>query len=264
MSDRKLLAFGIMGIVGIMILSYVLFPGGNRFPNSSDNNINQNLNTDVAGDILGTESQEIKKDTPSYSENVSYPKIVNMENIEGQNKANKVIEEFVLGIVSSFEEQVQSAETTGGIKNSLLTQYLVTFISESLASISFSTSEDMGGAHPNNYITTFNYDITKNAEIKLGDVFKKGVDYTKIIGDICKEKLLVQFGSDESLKAWIEEGTKSKTGGFTNFTITGKSLVIYFNPYEVGPYAMGIQTVEIDFTEIEQYLDSEGILGDLM
>ncbi|MCX6738271.1 MAG: DUF3298 domain-containing protein [Candidatus Parcubacteria bacterium] len=264
MSDRKLLTFGLIGIVAIMVLSYVLFPSGKRFPSFSDNNINQSLNTSIPNNTLGTESQEIKKDAPSYSENVSYPKIVNLKDADKQDKTNKAIEEFATGIVSTFEDQLQKSEPSNSSKNSLLAQYLVSFVGESLISVSFSVSEDLGGAQPNNYITTFNYNIIESTEIQLGDVFKKGVDYTKIIGDICKEKLLAQFGSDESLKAWIEEGTKPKTGSFVNFTITGKSLVIYFNPYEVGPYAMGIQTVEIDFTDLQQYLNSEGILGDLM
>ncbi|MBU3964638.1 DUF3298 and DUF4163 domain-containing protein [Patescibacteria group bacterium] len=264
MSDKNLLILGIAGIIAIMVLSYVLFPGAKRFVDEDSNGLNIANQVGTSDKILTTENQEIIKETPIYTENISYPKIVNMQDINAQEKTNKAIEDFVLERVANFEEQIMSEDVFEDFQDYLQIQYLVTLLNESLVSISFSASENFGGAHPNNYAITFNYDITGAKKVELWDIFKKGVDYKGVISEICQEKLLVQFGEDEALESWIKEGTEPKEGSFENFVLTNASLVISFNPYEVGPYAIGIQTVEIFFTDIEQYLDTQGLLVDLI
>ncbi|MBU1045703.1 DUF3298 and DUF4163 domain-containing protein [Patescibacteria group bacterium] len=264
MSDKNLLLFGITGIIAIMILSYVLFPGVRRLANENTSELNTADQTTTSGKVLTTENQEMVKETPDYSENISYPKIINMPEADVQERVNQAIADFILGPVADFEEQVMSEDIFEDFQDYLQIQYLVTLLNESLVSISFSESQNFGGAHPNNYTTNFNYDIAGGEKFELKDIFKKEVDYQGIISGICREKLLAQFGEDEALGLWINEGTEPKAGNFENFGLTGGSLVIYFNPYEVGPYAMGIQTVEITFAEIEQYLDTEGLLKDLI
>ncbi len=269
MSDKNLLIFGIIGIIAVMALSYILFPGVRHIanePSSEFNAVNQTAvtTTNKTNNILTAENQDITKQTSDYSENVAYPKLINMQDVGAQDKVNKVIKDFILGQVANFEEQIMSEDISEGFQDYLQIQYLITLLNESLVSISFSVSENFGGAHPNNYTMTFNYDIAGGRNLALGDILQKGVSYQKIIGGICQEKLIAQLGQDEASKAWIEEGTSPQTGNFENFGLTGASLVIYFNPDEVGPYAMGVQTIEIPFTDINQYLDTQGILKDLI
>jgi len=266
MSDKNLLLLGIAAIIATMVLSYVLFPGLGRFVPVNENSdaLNPANQRASAGDVLTTQKKEIIKETPDYSENVSYPEIVNMQDADAREKTNKAIEKFVLNHIAKFEKQILSEERAGDFQDYLQIQYLVMFLSESLVSINFSGSEDFGGAHPSSYLMTFNYDISTDREIKLSDIFKQGTDYPGIISNICREKLSAQFGDDEALKSWVEEGTKPEADSFENFGLTGNSLVVFFNPYEVGPYAMGIQTVEITFDEIKQYLNAGGALEGLI
>lgn len=43
-----------------------------------------------------------------------------------------------------------------------------------------------------------------------------------------------------------------------NFYIDGDQLVIYFTPYQIGPYAAGVISFPIPFSQLEDVLDKEG------
>ena len=130
-----------------------------------------------------------------------------------------------------------------------------------MISIKFSVSEYYSGAaHPNNYILVFNYDIAQDKEIVLKDLFLSENDYLVMLSDLTKSALLDRFEEDlEIMQDWIETGTEPKEENFQDFGFTEDSLIIYFKPYQVGPYAIGAQEVEILFEDLDGYIDLEQI-----
>ncbi|MCH6235905.1 DUF3298 and DUF4163 domain-containing protein [Cognataquiflexum rubidum] len=125
----------------------------------------------------------------------------------------------------------------------------VTFQSPTLISIVFDTFSFTGGAHPNTYKMYLNFDVGKNAPMKNDELIldKKGLltlaetkfkDYHDVPDSVSLEKdgsFFLENDKDFFLPAAM---------GFE-----GEEFVLFFNPYEIGPYVMG--STELRFTREE-------------
>jgi len=98
-----------------------------------------------------------------------------------------------------------------------------------------------GGAHGNGYFIAVNYNPQTKKEILLADMFVGQPDYLEKISDYAVQDLTKQLkeklGSDAG--GWVDEGAGSNQDNFQAFLITKESLVFYFPPYQVAPYAAG-------------------------
>jgi len=111
-----------------------------------------------------------------------------------------------------------------------------------------------GGAHPYAFASAYNYDIEKRKDILLDSLFAEGYDYLGFLSAYCYEDIknnYIEIDVDPAdVEDWIIEGTDpSEPGNFRDFNLTEDSLMITFDPYEVGPYAMGAFTVYIPYAE---------------
>ena len=61
------------------------------------------------------------------------------------------------------------------------------------------------------------------------------------------------------MREWIERGTESEEENFEDFGIKENDLIIYFKPYQVGPYAIGAQEAQISFEDLNGYINLEEI-----
>ena len=98
-------------------------------------------------------------------------------------------------------------------------------------------SSYLGGAHPNTGIDMFTYDLEQGQVMTMANMFKPGTE--KALMTAIREALAQQLGVDSPDK--LEDA-----GIFTDqLTEPGQpylqddALVIYYNPYEIAPYAMG-------------------------
>ena len=98
-------------------------------------------------------------------------------------------------------------------------------------------SSYLGGAHPNTGIDMFTYDLEQGQVMTMANMFKPGTE--KALMTAIREALAQQLGVDSPDKL-------DDAGIFTDqLTEPGQpylqddALVIYYNPYEIAPYAMG-------------------------
>jgi hypothetical protein len=65
---------------------------------------------------------------------------------------------------------------------------------------------------------------------------------------------LSQIAEESDLFQGYEDGVRSRLGGdenlYEDFYFTSTGLCFYFAPYEIAPYASGIITVEIPYSEL--------------
>lgn len=109
-----------------------------------------------------------------------------------------------------------------------------------------------GGAHGNTTLITFNLDTQKEKYIGITEA--SGLSYNEI-SEFCREKLYKTLidnnknvtSSSEiiDMKEMINSGAFPQAGNFEIYTLSGKKMTVYFEPYSVAPYVYGIQTVEI-------------------
>lgn len=118
--------------------------------------------------------------------------------------------------------------------------------------------EYTGGAHGNHYTLYANYDVLKAEKIQLQDIIKaEQLDHlTKIA-----EK---HFRKIEKLKdtASLAKDFFFEDGIFTlndNFGLTKQHLVVFYNEYEIKPYAKGTTQLEIPYSELKDILNIRGI-----
>lgn len=146
---------------------------------------------------------------------------------------------------------------------------------ETIVSLISLSSLYSGGSHPNSVQTTYNMDISGQRLLMLEDVIEEA--------SAQKLAALVQAGVDEKF-AMIDGvnglfsdyvdtiATSMDYGNMTPYWyLNDVGLVIFYNQYELGPYAAGIIKVEIPYADLkgillEEYFPApgDGSTGDLV
>jgi hypothetical protein len=140
--------------------------------------------------------------------------------------------------------------------NSLDVSYEITAASKDFISVLFSFYEYAGGAHPNTTTESFNYDLNRNAPVRLADLFTPNSNYLKVISEYSIRELKKL---DTVTNA--EDGAGPKIENFHSWNITPAGLRITFDRYQVGPYAVGEHEVVIPYSLFKPIIKPDGLLA---
>ena len=127
-----------------------------------------------------------------------------------------------------------------------------------ILALSTFVDEYTGGAHSIHYQVFTNIDLLKNKKVKLDEFIESSeiANFTKVA-----EKI---FRKNENLSdtASLKEDFFFENGIFAindNFGLTKDRLIIFYNEYEIKPYAAGTTTIEIPYTAIKEMLSADGL-----
>jgi hypothetical protein len=154
-----------------------------------------------------------------------------------------------------------------------ITDYRITFISDSAASIVFTNYTYEGGAHGMTLFSSENFRLRPVARLPLHAFFKRDSDYHGVLGALSREGLKRQawelslsekhplffnlfsgeFGSD-----WLIKGTAFNENKTPEFTFSNSGLTLYFPQYEVAPYAAGTFEVTLPYYDLRDILRADG------
>lgn len=186
----------------------------------------------------------IKEERNEWVEaSVAYPKL-GIENID-QDIAAKMEEQFqeywaaAKEMESTAKEYGQSYWFTVKIEEIAETDRYV--------SMQFLHSTYEGGAHGNAFVETFTYDKQSGALWRLEDVLQGDTAKLEKLAALVHDQLMNQEGLFYDV---IPEATEARWENFSTFALTEQTLIIFFQPYEVGPYAAGIVEAEIRLDEL--------------
>lgn len=177
-----------------------------------------------------------------------YPQVMGVE-----SDINETLSAYSERKVEDFKTGIEDAVTDQAIPST--SNFTMTYepiaLNEDLASFVFTISRyQAGAAHPLTVKEGLTYDFEREIPMNLEDVMNRHDMSLEDIAQTSRDKLASQYKEndmyDESMQDWINEGTRAKWENFDAFTYDGDSLTIYFQPYQVAPYAAGIPTVEID------------------
>lgn len=119
-------------------------------------------------------------------------------------------------------------------------RYTVTTDNDSLISIYNDYYEFLGGAHGATTRTSYTVDKKLEELLELKDLFKEGYDYKTIINNEIKKQIA------EDKDKFFETADKFKgIAENQNFYIKDKVLIIYYQQYDIAPYAAGIPEFNI-------------------
>ncbi len=147
--------------------------------------------------------------------------------------------------IKEFKEAV-SIPSPNGAKTTLMINYKTVFNQEDVLSIKFETEAYTGGAHPSHLIWTKNFIVSDQAEIPFDHVITNDL-MLKTIADYS-----LKYFKDQKLEYNLfEEGFEPKKENYQVFNLTKDTIVIYFNEYQIAPYAAGNFSIEIPYEVLD-------------
>ncbi|WP_133127009.1 DUF3298 and DUF4163 domain-containing protein [Legionella nagasakiensis] len=196
------------------------------------------------------EAQTIQQETPEYIMNIRYPDEFS------STQVNEIVAAFIKNRKNNFLKMVSKGDNIPASvtsKNSLYIDYKIPYQSHDALSVLFDTSiYHRGAAHPSPALITFNFIHGK--QVKLEEMFTPGSDYLNRLAKLCREALLKKKLPTYDL---VNEGTKPEKQNFNTWYFSSSGLVIVFNVYQVAPYFVGPQYVELPRSALADALNGK-------
>lgn len=219
-------------------------------------------------DLVAKQIKENNKKL-NYEIAAQYPQLTggNSPNLEKFNQAARAavtrkVAGFKKDMAPEAGENTEETRPEDSMGSDLTISYTVVLAQDDLVSVDFEVSSYFqGAAHPNSYSETFNYDLKNGKQLKLADLFKPGAKYLQAIANYCIADLKKQATEKGLMAEEIEKGAAAKADNYQGWTITRRGLGIYFDPYQVGPYAAGPQFVLVPYSDLKDLINPEGPAG---
>lgn len=216
-----------------------------------------NLNTCPQGMLINLNCEFIEQPTivdkniieknKYLTVDVKIPQINGLNNKEAEKVINRDILDFTRVWISDVK---QIADEYYGAPNNVYPTFPYELIAsytvknnDKILSLYIDYYQFTGGAHGVTNRVAHNIDTNSGKELLLEDVFKENSSYDKLINseinkEIAKNPDNYFLGKDGF------NGVKKNQ----RYYIEGNTLVIYFNEYEIAPYAAGIPEFKIPIT----------------
>jgi hypothetical protein len=195
---------------------------------------------------------------PKYIVDIEYPFLENTPPGQG---FNQMIDEIVHHQIEYLKIEAENSEefrkeNLPDASSGLYIRYQLTNDTNGLLSVLMDISVYIvGAAHPAPLTRTINYDLKEDAQVELADLFKPGSNYLQTLSDYSIQSLRNSDTLD------FEEGADPTIHNYRNWNVETHGLLITFEPYQVAPYAAGIQSVHIPFSVFSDIIAPDGPLA---
>lgn len=173
------------------------------------------------------------------------------ETVFNNEVPNVSIEKMADLIVDDYESFIDEFKDTSE-KWDINVSVLSTFQKNQLLSLSFSTESYTGGAHPNSRIEYLIIDLNSEKKLRIDDLVSSKRQLTAVAERLFRKQKNLTSGQSLQDEGYFFEGGKFKISD--NIGLQQNGLIIYFNSYEIAPYAMGPSAVIVPFYEIKDIL----------
>ncbi len=180
--------------------------------------------------------------------NFLYPSIYGLKNYIVQNRINCSIQSLMCRIILDLPHLDLTTYITGS--------YEIKTNERNILSLSLIGMGEFGGAHPKTIIKSLTMNTKTGKVYELKDLFKPNSNYVEIISEIISQQI------EERNITLINDFDKIKPN--QDYYIADKSLVIYFQQYEIAPYSEGFPYFVIPIYELESILSENSPLGKMI
>ncbi|MBP7831573.1 MAG: DUF3298 and DUF4163 domain-containing protein [Candidatus Pacebacteria bacterium] len=243
--EKKTLGYILFAAAVLALILVVLFKPQRGLPVANEPMPSESLN------ILTKTDKKITKETANVSINVTYPEFENVPAV-----INSDIKSFIDNEVANIEKLVSEGMPDSVVTSySFSTTYEVEQANTDYVSLVFTVNEYTGGAHPNQYFRTFNYDIDTGKELKLADLYPADDKYLSALkpkikvavhDELAKRLADAGDGSMDPDEMLFEDISKLDETAFQRFTFGTDYIRFFFSPYDIAPYAAGPIVVKVD------------------
>lgn len=180
---------------------------------------------------------------PNKDYMVYYPQVQGVKNQANVNQALKN-----LSGMKTIPENTQ-------LESSYIGDFNVHFYKNNLLVLELNGYDYPFGAAHGMPIRKYAHLNLKSGEFfQLKDLFHPKADYVKVISDIIGEKI-----KNDDQYSYVFPDTYKGIKANQPFFISEEGLNLYFEPYDIAPYAAGFPTFTIPFEEINSILNKDGV-----
>ena len=213
---------------------------------------------DTSPIVAQVDTQTITKNKKYINSIINIP-IVITENKDVEKKINNQIKQDIMNGYYKIEEEAKKFYEGATIEEIKPYIYNVNFEvkknGDNMLSIIVTYYQDSGGAHGFYENESYNIYMKNGENLSLKQLFKEDKDYKTIIEDEIRNQIKNLSKDDDLSQAYTFKGIKPNQ----KFYIQDDNLVIYFDLYEIAPYAAGIPEFPINISKIGHVLNDEYI-----
>lgn len=233
-------------IIGILMISIFNF-----------NRVKETFELNDKG--LSINYKNINKENKYIKSELKIPQIT-IKDKDIQNALNKKFESEVTNFYkSSLNEAEAFFDDFPEMENKFIisSEFEVKKSNDKVLSMLIKYYKYSGGAHGNYEYIPYNVDLSSGKILILKDIFNKNSNYKEIIGKEIQNQIK-NINEEQNLS---EDSTQIYS--FTNikenqkFYIQDEKIIVFFDLYEIAPYAMGIPEFTINKNQIENLLNNK-------
>jgi len=206
--------------------------------------------------VANVDTQTITKNNKYINSIINIPIIM----LDNNDISKNINDEITNSIMKFFNDMQSQAKEYNDSLPDIETKFVanVNFDikknSDNILSILVNYYKYAGGAHGYYEDIAYNIDTSTGNFLKLKDLFKEDTDYKNVINEEIRRQIEELIKLDEQNKGIYELKSISEN---QKFYIQDDNLVIYFDLYEIAPYAAGIPKFIINIDKIDHILKSE-------
>jgi hypothetical protein len=200
-----------------------------------------------------------------YEISAQFPQITGSSNPNFE-KFNQAVRASVVKVIGEFKKNMsatpdQEPPPEDSMHSDLTIEYEIGLAQDDLVSVLLiASSYYQGAAHPLSNSDVVNFDLKNAKVLKLSDLFKPGARYLPTLSTYCISDLKKQSKDKQGMldENSINSGASPVAKNYKSWTIHRNGISVEFDPYQVGPYAAGAQTVLVPYSALKDLINADG------
>lgn len=240
---KKLFCLGLATMIPITSIPFVNLH--RSVPIIESNNIVSNLTSPVQ-----VVSEDFISKDNLIEVNLQIPVLKGLSDLKLQNKINSIFKDSIMSFKNEIAEMSKEYFDEAKKHNipmmpyTAVTSYKVACNKGNLLSLYINYYQYTGGAHGLTTRKGYNINLKDGTFLTLEDLFKKGTPYKEIIDEEISKQI------DENKEMFFPSEFKGISPE-QQFYIDGENVVIFFQAYEIAPYAAGLPEFKISFDKFK-------------
>ncbi len=212
-----------------------------------DQTANRVLLTSVQENEISIKTVQVLSETEALIQTIQYPVISGLDDASVQTGINSMFKQLadqaVLRGVKNAEElapaRIEYPDMPGQCETYF--DYQIKYNQNGILSLVFQEYQYAGGAHGYTIQTAYTLNLETGQQYALRDLFKTDADYVALLSNSVKDQL-----DARGLTIGLFEPF-SQIDPDHSFYLNNNGVVVYFQQYEILPYAAGIQEFTTDY-----------------
>lgn len=194
--------------------------------------------------------------TPDQTVDIDYPVVTGVPNAMVQQSINSSIYALINNVINAqFGEYIKVGYQRQQL--TVMVTYEVKTNERGVLSLAVSFYFfPYPAAHGLTILKSLTFDVTSGKVFQLGELFKPGSNYIKVISDLISEQIVKRDILLLNPFAGINQNQ--------DYYLADKAIVVYFQLYDITPYAYGFPMFPISLYDLRNLIPDNGILSNLM